>query len=85
MHMAEESKTSNLIRVLGLSYKAKAALINESGLYGLILSSKLPQVREFKRFCLCNLQGDTRRTNLFHFYSTRVVSTAVLPAGIVTV
>lgn len=30
--------------------KSKTALINESGLYSLILSSKLPQAKEFKRW-----------------------------------
>jgi len=33
----------------GSNYKSKTMLINESGLYSLILSSKLPQAREFKR------------------------------------
>jgi anti-repressor protein len=45
----EEDKTTTLIQGTGSNYKGKTILINESGLYSLILSSKLPQAREFKR------------------------------------
>ncbi len=45
----EDDKTSVLIQHSGSNYKSKTILINESGLYSLILSSKLPQTREFKR------------------------------------
>nr|DAH19563.1 MAG TPA: repressor domain protein [Caudoviricetes sp.] len=49
-HVDEEDKTSALIQGTGSNYKSMAILINESGLYSLILSSKLPNAREFKRW-----------------------------------
>jgi len=36
-------------------------LINESGLYALILSSKLPQAREFKRRVASEVLGQIRK------------------------
>lgn len=46
-HVEEEDKTSNeTLRVNGTNL----TLINESGLYSLILKSKLPQARQFKRW-----------------------------------
>ena len=49
-HVDGEDKTSTLIQGSGSNYKSKAILINESGLYSLIMSSKLPQAKEFKRW-----------------------------------
>lgn len=48
--MDEEDKTSTLIQGSGSNYKSKAIIINESGLYSLVLSSKLPSAKEFKRW-----------------------------------
>ena len=44
----KEDKTTTLIQGTGLNYKSKAVIINESGLYALILSSKLPTAKQFK-------------------------------------
>ena len=49
-HVDEEDKTSTLIQGSGSNYKSKAIIINESGLYSLVLSSKLPSAKEFKRW-----------------------------------
>ncbi|GAJ27539.1 phage antirepressor protein [Liquorilactobacillus sucicola DSM 21376 = JCM 15457] len=49
-HVDDEDKTSALIQGSGSNYKSKTILINESGLYSLILSSKQPQAKEFKRW-----------------------------------
>ena len=49
-HVDGEDKTSTLIQGSGSNYKSKAILINESGLYSLILSSKLPTAKKFKRW-----------------------------------
>lgn len=49
-HVDEEDKTSTLIQGSGSNYKCKAIIINESGLYSLVLSSKLPSAKEFKRW-----------------------------------
>ena len=49
-HVDGEDKTSTLIQGSGSNYKSKAILINESGLSSLILSSKLPTAKKFKRW-----------------------------------
>lgn len=49
-HVDEEDKTSTLIQGSCSNYKSKAIIINESGLYSLVLSSKLPSAKEFKRW-----------------------------------
>lgn len=49
-HVDDEDKTTTLIQGNGSNYKSKAVIINESGLYSLILSSKLPSAKEFKRW-----------------------------------
>ena len=49
-HVEDEDKTTALIQGTGSNYKSKTILINESGLYSLILSSKLPSAKEFKHW-----------------------------------
>lgn len=49
-HVDDEDKTSALIRGTGSNYKSMAILINESGLYSLVLFSKLPTAKKFKRW-----------------------------------
>lgn len=49
-HVDEEDKTTLPIWDGGSNYKTHAVIINESGLYSLILSSKLPQAKLFKRW-----------------------------------
>ena len=49
-HVDDEDKTTTLIQGTGSNYKSKTVVINESGLYSLILSSKLPQAKEFKHW-----------------------------------
>lgn len=49
-HVDEEDKTSTLIQGSGSNYKSKTTLINESGLYSLVLSSKLPSAKRFRRW-----------------------------------
>ena len=58
----EEDKTTVLIQHPGFNYKSKTMFINESGLYALILSSKLPQTREFKRRVTSEVLGQIRKT-----------------------
>ena len=43
VHVDTEDKTTTLIQGTGSNYKSNAVLINESGLYSLILTSKLPK------------------------------------------
>lgn len=62
VHVDQEDKTSYLIQVSGSNYKANTALINESGLYSLILSSKLPSAREFKHWVTGEVLPMIRKT-----------------------
>lgn len=49
-HVDNEDKTSVQIQDGGSNYKSMTVIINESGLYSLILSSKLPDAKKFKRW-----------------------------------
>ncbi len=58
-HIDDEDKTLNeLFTVNG----TKGILINESGLYSLILSSKLPKAKEFKRWVTSEVLPAIRKT-----------------------
>ena len=61
----EEDKTTMLIQHPGSNYKSKTMLINESGLYALILSSKLPQAKEFKRWVTSEVLPSIRRNGAY--------------------
>ena len=50
MHGDNEDKTTTLIQGSGSNYKTTAVFVNESGLYALILSSKLDSAKRFKRW-----------------------------------
>ena len=61
-HIDEEDKTLNdLFTVNG----TKGVLINESGLYSLILSSKLPKAKEFKRWVTSDVLPSIHRHGLY--------------------
>ena len=61
-HVDSEDKTSYLIQVSGSNYKANTLFVNESGLYALILSSKLPQAKAFKRWVTSEVLPQIRKT-----------------------
>ena len=61
-HVDEEDKTTVAICDDGSNYKSMTVLINESGLYSLVLSSKLPQAKEFKRWVTAEVLPQIRRT-----------------------
>lgn len=61
-HVDEDDKTSYLIQVSGSNYKANTTFINESGLYALVLSSKLPKAREFKHWVTSEVLPQIRKT-----------------------
>ena len=62
IHVDKEDKTSYLIQVSGSNYKANTAVINESGLYSLILSSKLPTAKQFKHWVTAEVLPAIRKT-----------------------
>ena len=45
-HVEDEDKTTTLIQGTGSNYKSKTVIVNESGMYSLILSSKLPNAKK---------------------------------------
>ena len=61
-HVDVEDKTTVAICDTGSNYKSKAVFINESGLYALILSSKLSQAKAFKRWVTSEVLPQIRRT-----------------------
>ena len=54
--MDGEDKTTALIQVSGSNYKTNAVFINESGLYALIMGSKLESARRFRHWVTAELQ-----------------------------
>ena len=64
-HVDDEDKISTLIQGSGSNYKSKAILINESGLYSLILSSKLPSAKKFKRWVTGEVLPSIRKTGSY--------------------
>lgn len=61
-HVTEDDKTVNdLFTVNG----TKGILINESGLYSLILSSKLPRAKEFKHWVTSEVLPSIRKTGSY--------------------
>ena len=64
-HIDNEDKTTTLIQGIGSNYKSKAVVINESGLYSLMLSSKLPRAKEFKRWVTSEVLPAIRKTGSY--------------------
>lgn len=62
IHVDDEDKTSALIQGTGSNYKSKTVLINESGVYSLILSSKLPNAKSFRHWVTSEILPALRRT-----------------------
>lgn len=61
-HVDEEDKTTVAIRDTGSNYQSMTVIVNESGLYSLILQSKLPRAREFKRWVTSEVLPQIRKT-----------------------
>ena len=61
-HVDNDDKTTVAICDTGSNYKSRAVFINESGLYSLILSSKLPQAKAFKRWVTSEVLPQIRLT-----------------------
>ena len=59
-HVDAEDKGTVAIR--DTAYETRVTLINESGLYSLILSSKLPQAKAFKRWVMAEVLPQIRKT-----------------------
>ena len=61
-HVDEDDKTTAPIQGTGSNYITRLTFINESGLYSLILSSKLPQAKAFKRWVTSEVLPQIRQT-----------------------
>ena len=62
-HVDDEDKLMHQISASG--QRRNMTLINESGLYSLILSSKLPQAKEFKRWVTKDVLPSIRKTGSY--------------------
>ena len=62
-HVDEEDKLSTQIEYTG--QKRNVTVINESGLYSLILSSKLPNAKKFKRWVTSEVLPTSRKTGSY--------------------
>ena len=65
VHVDKEDKTTTLIQGTGSNYKTTATVINESGLYSLILSSKLPNAKKFKRWVTSEVLPSIRKHGMY--------------------
>ena len=61
-HIDNEDKTTTLIQGSGSNYKSKTTIINESGFYSLVLSSKMPRAKEFRHWVTSEILPTIRRT-----------------------
>ena len=61
-HVDSEDKTTVVISDGGSNYKSKTTIINESGFYSLVLSSKMPKSKEFRRWVTSHVLPTIRRT-----------------------
>lgn len=62
-HIDEEDKGVSVLDTPG--GKQQLVVINESGLYSLVLSSKLPQAKQFKRWVTSEVLPSIRRTGTY--------------------
>ena len=60
-HVENGDKTSTLIQGSGSNYKSKTIFINESGVYALILGSKLESARRFKHWVTSEVLPSIRK------------------------
>lgn len=69
-HVDNEDKTTALIQCTGSEYKSNAVIINESGLYSLILSSKLTSAKKFKRWVTSEVLPSLRKHGAYFTVET---------------
>ena len=62
-HVDDEDKSTTPIQ--GSAYETRVVIINESGLYSLILSSKLPNAKKFKRWVTSEVLPAIRKTGAY--------------------
>lgn len=65
IHVDVEDKTTAPIQGSGSNYKSQAVFINESGLYSLVLSSKLESAKRFKRWVTSDILPSIRKHGVY--------------------
>lgn len=65
-HVDEEDKTDGVAIRDSMGREQRPVLINESGLYSLILSSKLESAKKFKRWVTSEVIPQIRKTGSYH-------------------
>ena len=65
VHVDDEDKTTTLIQGTGSNYKTTVTIINESGLYSLVLSSKLPTAKAFRRWITSEVIPSIRKNGMY--------------------
>lgn len=81
VHVDDEDKNTALIQGAiqgGTQGNPNMTIINESGLYSLILSSKLPAAKRFKRWVTSEVLPSIRRTGGYGTAATQAAETAVV-------
>jgi len=81
-HVDKQDKTSLLIQQSGSNYRANTTFINESGLYCLILSSKLPQAREFKHWVTSEVLPAIRQTGGYMVTTPEMSDEEIMARGL---
>ncbi len=91
MHVDSEDKRKEMLEADSQNGNVVTAtmLINESGLYSLVLSSKLPTAKKFKRWVTSEVLPTIRKTGSYSIpqltpnphYRTRMIGTAVRDVG----
>lgn len=64
-HVDEEDKTDGVTIRDAIGREQKPVLINESGLYSLVLSSKLPSAKKFKRWVTSEVLPSIRKHGMY--------------------
>ena len=77
-HVDEEDKTDGVTIRDSIGREQKPILINESGLYSLILASKLPKAKEFKRWVTSEVLPSIRKTGAY-----KIPQVEIKPSGMV--
>ena len=82
-HIDNEDKTSVVIPDSGSNYKSKTTLINESGLYSLILSSKLPSAKEFKHWVTSEVLPSIRKNGAYIRNQENMTPAEIMARGLI--
>lgn len=62
VHVEDEDKTTTSIQGSGSNYRTRAIIVNESGMYSLVLQSHLPDAKKFKQWITKEVLPTIRKT-----------------------